>query len=374
MVHRETPSPSNETSSVPPPPLPRPFTRNQQNKGYVKNGTCLRGHPYVSSPTRDLWECLFDVGYRADVAINTDNGGVLYAHACVLGAASPVLKSMLKESRKCGHLHSISIRGVPYGAVKVFIQCLYSSCCEPKELDEYTLHLLVLSHAYLVPHLKQVCALRLEQGFLTKENVVDMFLLALLCDAPRLSLICHRLILKDFKSVTSSEGWKAMTASHPMLVKLLLKSKADTESMEKKWKSKLNERRTYLQLYEAMEALVHICRDGCRTIGPHDKLPSEDQGPCNYKNTCKALELLVRHFAGCKQRIPGGCIHCKRMWQLFELHSHLCADSDACKVPLCRNFKQRSRKKQKKDDMKWRILVQKVLRTKSITGAPFFHL
>ena len=100
---------------------------------------------------------------------------------------------------------------------------------------------------------------------------------------------------------------------------------------------KLNERKIYLQLYEAMEALVHICRDGCQTIGPHDKVFKEDQGPCNYA-TCKALELLVRHFAGCKMRVPGVCIHCKRMWQLLELHSHLCADSDVCRVPLCRYF------------------------------------
>jgi hypothetical protein len=29
----------------------------------------------------------------------------------------------------------------------------------------------------------------------------------------------------------------------------------------------MEENKMYLQLYEAMEALVHICRDGCRTIG-----------------------------------------------------------------------------------------------------------
>lgn len=91
----------------------------------------------------------------------------------------------------------------------------------------------------------------------------------------------------------------------------------------------------YLQLYEAMEALIHICRDGCRTIGPHDKDFKKSQDPCAYA-TCKGLELLVRHFAGCKFRIPGGCIHCKRMWQLLELHSRICADSSVCKVPLCR--------------------------------------
>lgn len=96
-----------------------------------------------------------------------------------------------------------------------------------------------------------------------------------------------------------------------------------------------NERKIYLQLYEAMEALVHICRDGCQTIGPHDKDFKENQVPCKYA-ACKGLELLVRHFAGCKLRVLGGCVHCKRMWQLLELHSRLCANSDVCRVPLCR--------------------------------------
>lgn len=98
---------------------------------------------------------------------------------------------------------------------------------------------------------------------------------------------------------------------------------------------KMTERKVYLQLYEAMEALVHICRDGCRTIGPQDKVPKEDQKPCKYE-ACKRLESLMRHYGGCKLRVPGGCHHCKRMWQLLELHSRICVDSDFCKVPLCR--------------------------------------
>lgn len=97
---------------------------------------------------------------------------------------------------------------------------------------------------------------------------------------------------------------------------------------------KMNERKVYLQLYEAMEALVHICKDGCRTIGPYDKDLRANQ-PCKY-SACNGLELLVRHFAACKLRVPGGCVHCKRMWQLFELHSRLCVIPNDCKVPLCR--------------------------------------
>lgn len=98
---------------------------------------------------------------------------------------------------------------------------------------------------------------------------------------------------------------------------------------------KMEERKLYQKLYEAMEAIVHICRDGCWTIGPHNKVLKANEAPCNFP-ACKGLELLVRHFAGCKNRVSGGCTHCKRMWQILKLHSRICAESNLCKVPLCR--------------------------------------
>lgn len=98
---------------------------------------------------------------------------------------------------------------------------------------------------------------------------------------------------------------------------------------------KIEEKKVYLQLHEAMEALVHICRDGCRTIGPRDKVLKASQAACSFP-ACKGLETLVRHFSSCKIRVPGGCVHCKRMWQLLELHSRICDEPDYCKVPLCR--------------------------------------
>lgn len=91
-------------------------------------------------------------------------------------------------------------------------------------MEEFVLHLLVLSHTFVVPQLKQECVRQLEQGLLTIENVVDIFQLALLCDAPRLSFICHRMILRNFTAVSASEGWEAMKQSHPMLEKELLGS------------------------------------------------------------------------------------------------------------------------------------------------------
>ena len=35
---------------------------------------------------------------------------------------------------------------------------------------------------------------------------------------------------------------------------------------------RMEEKKVYLQLHEVMEVLLHICRDGCRTIGPRDKV------------------------------------------------------------------------------------------------------
>ncbi|KAH9712304.1 hypothetical protein WN944_021363 [Citrus x changshan-huyou] len=352
------------------PPLPGPATSYHQ-KGLVMNGLPLRGYSCVSTAAKDLWERLFDSGYKADVTIYTDYNGIIYAHANVLGMASPVMKGMLNQSKGHGRWRSLSIHGVPQDAVRVFIRFLYSSCSEKADMEDYVLHLLVLSHVFVVPQLKRECERQLEHGLLSTENVVDIFQLALLCDAPRLSLVCHRMILKNFKVVSDSEGWKAMMQSHPVLEKELVESVLDEDHKQKERIRKLKERKIYLQLYEAMEALVHICRDGCKTIGPHDKDFKEDQAPCNY-TACKGLELLVRHFAGCRLRIPGKCSHCKRMWQLLELHSRLCDDSDVCRVPLCRNFKERIKKQSKKDEIKWKKLVEKMLRTKRIGGANFF--
>lgn len=352
------------------PPLPGPATSYHQ-KGLVMNGLPLRGYSCVSTAAKDLWERLFDSGYKADVTIYTDYNGIIYAHANVLGMASPVMKGMLNQSKGHGRWRSLSIHGVPQDAVRVFIRFLYSSCSEKADMEDYVLHLLVLSHVFVVPQLKRECERQLEHGLLSTENVVDIFQLALLCDAPRLSLVCHRMILKNLKVVSDSEGWKAMMQSHPVLEKELVESVLDEDHKQKERIRKLKERKIYLQLYEAMEALVHICRDGCKTIGPHDKDFKEDQAPCNY-TACKGLELLVRHFAGCRLRIPGKCSHCKRMWQLLELHSRLCDDSDVCRVPLCRNFKERIKKQSKKDEIKWKKLVEKMLRTKRIGGANFF--
>ncbi|GAA0184561.1 hypothetical protein LIER_31849 [Lithospermum erythrorhizon] len=370
MVLTDEKCPTSVTNFPVPPPYP---SFHRQNGVLKSRWSCIRR--CCALVVQQDQDRLFDDGYRADVLINTDRGGVIYAHANILGMASPVLRGILQSrGQRSSRKRSISICGVPPEAVHVFIRFLYSACYDEEKLDEYALQLLMLSHAYVVPHLKRLCEQWIEQRLITSENIIDIFQLALLCDARRLSLICHRFILNNFKSVSATDGWKVMKNSHPILEQTILGSMDEENVMQKERIRKASERKVYAELHEAMEALVHICSEGCRTIGPHNKLPEKDQEPCPYGAACKGLELLLRHFSGCKKRVPGGCVHCRRMWQLLELHSRLCADSDICKVPLCRDFKQRSNLMNKKVEMKWKILVKKIVRSKSITGAPFFSL
>ncbi|KAI3959967.1 hypothetical protein MKX01_030258 [Papaver californicum] len=326
--------------------------------------TTLLNSTYVPKEPKDTWDKMFNEGYGADVHVLTDEQVVIPAHSCVLGTTSVVLRKLLREAKVRDGIRCIKISGVPSDAVHTFIRFLYSACYEEDEIRKFVLHLLVLSHSYSVPPLKRVCAHLLERSMLTTENVIDVLQLATRCDATRLSLMCVRMVVKDFKTISATEGWKVMKSVDTALEQELLEAVVEAESKKEEKIKKCEEKKMYSQLNQTMGALLHICRDGCRTIGPRDKMLKGTQVSCGFP-ACKGLEALVRHFSICKIRVPGGCVHCKRMWQLLELHSRICKEPDACKVPLCRHFKVKIQNQSKKDEAKWNLLVSKVIAAKA---------
>ncbi|CAI9108467.1 OLC1v1008060C1 [Oldenlandia corymbosa var. corymbosa] len=347
-----------------PPPLPTKTSKT------TKIQRCLPGSCSIPKETMGLWDTLFKEGHAADVQIITENKSIIPAHYSVLCVASPVLRNFLQQSKPRNGIRYIKIPGVPYDAIYVFVRFLYSSCYDDGEMKKFVLHLLVLSHSYSVPSLKKVCVKLLEEQWLNTENVIDVFQLARDCDAPRLSIACLRMIVKDFKTISLTEGWKVMRRANPRLEQELLESVVEADSRKQERLRKIEEKKIYLQLYEAMEALLHICKEGCRTIGPRDKVLKGSQVSCNFP-ACKGIETLVRHFANCNKRVrPGGCSQCKRMWQLLELHSRMCSEPDHCKVPLCRHFKMKMPQHSRKDEAKWKLLVSKVISAKHAWG-PF---
>lgn len=72
------------SASPNPPPLPVAFISSRQERTFAARKSALRKYCCTPTATKNTWDCLFDEGYRADVSINTDNGGVLYAHASIL--------------------------------------------------------------------------------------------------------------------------------------------------------------------------------------------------------------------------------------------------------------------------------------------------
>lgn len=138
----------------------------------------------------------------------------------------------------------------------------------------------------------------------------------------------------------------------------------------KRTRKHLQEQSLYFQLSEAMDCLQHICTEGCTSVGPYDKEPSKNRAPCSKFSTCEGLQHSIKHFAICKKRVNGGCVRCKRMWQLFRLHSSICESPDStCRVPLCRQFKIKEQQvKNKKEEARWELLVRKVVAAKAISS------
>ncbi|EOA40597.1 hypothetical protein CARUB_v10009329mg [Capsella rubella] len=364
LLHPTSPPMMSSTKNIPkPPPLPRiSYQRFQASRRASSSLSRL-----VPNEAVETWDKLFKEGFGADIFVETDDNSQFPAHSSVLTAASPVMAKLLNQSRDKNGKAYLKILGVPYEAVYMFIRFLYSSCYEEEETKKFVLHLLVLSHCYSIPSLKRVCIEVLDKGWINTENVIDVLQLARNCDATRICFVCFSMVIKDFKSVSSTEGWKVMKRANPLLEQELVEAVIEADTRKQERNRKLEHRKMYLQLYEAMEALVHICSEGCRTIGPRDKALKGSQTVCKFP-ACKGLEGALRHFLGCKSR--ASCPHCKRMWQLLQLHSCICGDSDSCKVPLCWNFKVKVKKLSKKEESTWRLLAENIITAKNSLG-PF---
>lgn len=97
-------------------------------------------------------------------------------------------------------------------------------------MEKYGIHLLALSHVYMVANLKQRCSRGVVDG-LTAENVVDVLQLARLFDAPDVCLKSMRLIQSQFKTVEQTEGWKFLQEHDPVLELDILQFIDDSESV-----------------------------------------------------------------------------------------------------------------------------------------------
>ncbi|GAB4849917.1 hypothetical protein Ancab_029218 [Ancistrocladus abbreviatus] len=104
-----------------------------------------------------------------------------------------------------------------------------------------------------------------------------------------------------------------------------------------------------LQLRKMLDLLVHA---------------SQCHSPrCQYPN-CRKVKGLFRHGMQCKTRASGGCVLCKKMWYLLQLHARACKESE-CHVPRCRDLKEHLRRLQQQSDSRRRAAVMEMMRQRA---------
>ncbi|XP_057536009.1 histone acetyltransferase HAC1-like isoform X2 [Amaranthus tricolor] len=104
-----------------------------------------------------------------------------------------------------------------------------------------------------------------------------------------------------------------------------------------------------VQLRKMLDLLVHASQ--CRS--PH----------CQYPN-CRKVKGLFRHGIQCRVRASGGCVLCKKMWYLLQLHARACKESE-CHVPRCRDLKEHLRRLQQQSDSRRRAAVMEMMRQRA---------
>ncbi|KAM3339045.1 histone acetyltransferase HAC1 isoform X1 [Capsicum galapagoense] len=104
-----------------------------------------------------------------------------------------------------------------------------------------------------------------------------------------------------------------------------------------------------LQLRKMLDLLVHASQ--CR-------FPL-----CQYPN-CRKVKGLFRHGIQCKIRVSGGCVLCKKMWYLLQLHARACKVSE-CHVPRCRDLREHLRRAQQQSDSRRRAAVMEMMRQRA---------
>ncbi|KAJ4866875.1 BTB/POZ and TAZ domain-containing protein 5 [Raphanus sativus] len=130
---------------------------------------------------------MFDEAHGADVLIHTDDSGLIYAHSNVIRNDENKIEKTLAANQSQSSAFLTTLFAFSFAS--------YSSCYEKQDMEDFAMHLF--------------CYHTSTCGSASKTT--------LLCDAPRLGLLCHRMILKSFEEVSTSQGWIAMKQSHPSL-------------------------------------------------------------------------------------------------------------------------------------------------------------
>ncbi|XP_073286278.1 histone acetyltransferase HAC1-like isoform X1 [Primulina huaijiensis] len=84
---------------------------------------------------------------------------------------------------------------------------------------------------------------------------------------------------------------------------------------------------------------------------------------CQYPN-CRGVKGLFLHARTCKKRAAGGCVPCRRMWRILQIHSQACKESE-CLVPRCRDLRVHMKRLQQQSESRRRAAVMEMMRQRA---------
>lgn len=232
-----------------------------------------------------MWDAAFAEGWNADVEFVAADGQHIPALSKVLAFRSGVFReffdSFAAGGRRRPPVCRVVVEGHPAGAVRTFVRFLYSSQYEEADMREHLLSLVELAHLYRVPTLLAASLGELRRGPLGADLAVGGLQLARRHGLPELECLCKRFVVEHFKQVVRRRSWQSMKESDPELEMELLEARIEADA-ELEERARAKRRRVAAQLRDSLDALLHVCRDSCQSLGGgggiHEAFPGAEEG------------------------------------------------------------------------------------------------
>ena len=158
---------------------------------------------------------LFDTENLSDVELNVD-GQIFHAHKVILAARSTVFAAMFEHEMAEKIENAVTIVDIDSKVFREILRYIYTG--KVKNLEEVAFDLLTAADKYDLRKLKILCEMFIYNATLTKDNVMDLLILADVQRSGHLKTKAIEFINANAIDVMETEGYKALVNSHPHLL------------------------------------------------------------------------------------------------------------------------------------------------------------
>jgi len=160
---------------------------------------------------------LVDNESNADVIFNV-GGEKVYAHKAILSARCEKFRSMFQNNMLESGQNEIHLQIDDPAVLRALLEYIYTDNVETFTC-ELAFELVVLADEYLLPRLRQICEIQL-QNFVNTENVCSMLCYSHDHNAKDLKQYCLNFIMKNFDAVSGTPGYQDLKSEPDLLIEI----------------------------------------------------------------------------------------------------------------------------------------------------------